>query len=95
MNVNIESVKFTADVKLIDYIEKKVSKLERLLNNIVSADVTLKMDKDNDNGNKIVILKIDVPGHDLLSERRSHTFEEAVDNAVDAIKKQIDKYKDR
>ena len=95
MNVKIQSVKFDADQKLVDFIQLKLSKIGRFADNILSADVTLKIDKDDEVGNKVAIVKIDVAGDELLAERRCKTFEEAIDLCLDAIKKQIDKYKEK
>jgi len=95
MNVKIQSVKFDADQKLVDFIQLKLSKIGRFADNILSADVTLKIDKDDEAGNKVAIVKIDVAGDELLAERRCKTFEEAIDLCLDAIKKQIDKYKEK
>ena len=95
MNVKIQSVKFDADKKLIDFIESKVAKIDRFIDNIVSVDVTLKLDKDFDNGNKVATIKVTVPGDELVAERQCKSFEEAIDSGLDAIRNQVDKYKER
>ncbi len=95
MNVNIQAVKFDADKKLIDFIEAKMTKLDRFIERSTSAEVILKLDKDHENGNKVATIRIDVPGDNLVAESRSKTFEEAVDTAIDALKRQIEKYKER
>lgn len=95
MNVKIQSVKFDADQKLIDFTQSKVSKLERFAEDAVAAEVIMKIDKDHEKGNKVVILRLEVPGNDLVAECRSKSFEESVDECVDAIRKQIDKYKEK
>ena len=95
MNVKIQSVKFDADKKLIDFIESKVAKIDRFIDNIVSVDVTLKLDKDFDNGNKVATIKVTVPGDELVAERQCKSFEEAVDSGLDAIRNQVDKYKEK
>lgn len=95
MNVNIQAVKFDADKKLIDFIESKMTKLDRFIERSTSAEVILKLDKDHENGNKVATIRIDVPGDNLVAESRSKTFEEAVDTAIDALKRQIEKYKER
>ena len=95
MNVKIQSVKFDADQKLVDFIEAKLAKLERFDDKIISSNVILKLDKDHDNGNKVVTVNIDTPGNQLVAERRAKSFEEAFDECIDAIKKQIEKQKDK
>lgn len=95
MNVKIQSVKFDANQKLLDFVEAKINKLERFIERVTMADVTLKLDKDNDRGNKVAIIKLEVPGEDLVAESRAKSFEEAVDSAIDALKKQIDRHKEK
>ena len=95
MNVKIQSVKFDADKKLIDFIQGKMDKMDRFVENALNAVVTLRIDKDDELGNKVAGVKIEVAGGELLAERRCKTFEEAVDLSLDAIKKQIDRYKEK
>lgn len=95
MKVKIQSVKFDADKKLVDFIQSKMDKMDRFIEEVLSAEVILKIDKDNELGNKVVVVKLDVTGSELMAERRCKTFEEALDQCLDAIKKQIDKYKEK
>ncbi len=95
MNVKIQSVKFDADSKLVEFVEKKMAKLDRFAERAVSADVTLKLDKDVERGNKVATISIQMPGDELVAESRCKTFEEAVDQSIDALKKQLEKHKDK
>lgn len=95
MKVQIQSVKFDADQRLVDFVEHKMSKLDRFVECATSADVILKLDKDNEQGNKVATITLLVPGEDLVAERRARTFEEAVDQAIEALRRQIEKFKDR
>ncbi len=95
MNVKIQSVKFDADQKLIEFAEAKMAKLDRFIERATGAEIILKLDKDNEKGNKIATIRIGAPGDDLIAESRCKTFEEAIDTAIDALKKQIERYKER
>ncbi|MCH5334537.1 MAG: ribosome-associated translation inhibitor RaiA [Alistipes sp.] len=95
MNVKIQSVKFDADKKLLEFVEHKVSKLDRFADRATGADVVMKLDKDEVKGNKLVTITLHMPGATPLAEGRASRFEEAVDMAVDALKRQIEKMKDR
>lgn len=95
MQVNIQSVKFDADKKLVDFIQAKVDKMDRFIERALSTEVILKVDKDHELGNKLVTVKIDVPGGELVAERRSKTFEESLDLCLEAIKKQVEKFKEK
>ena len=94
MEVKIQSVKFDASKQLIEFVEKKMSRLERFENSSTGVDVILKLDKDDEKGNKLALVTLHVPGGDIVSEQRARTFEEAVDLALDAVKRQIEKRKD-
>ena len=94
MKVNIQSVKFDASKQLIEFVEKKMSRLERFEDASTGVDVTLKLDKDDEKGNKLALVTLHVPGGDIVSEQRARTFEEAVDMALDAVKRQIEKRRD-
>ena len=95
MNVQIQSVKFDAGKQLIEFIEKKLAKLDRFAENAMGADVILKLDKDNEKGNKIAVITLRIPGGDLRVEEQARTFEEAIDNSLDVMKRQIEKAKAR
>ena len=95
MNVKIQSVKFDADKKLIEFIENKMAKLERFVDRATGAEVNLKIDKDPEQGNKVATIKIEVPTETLVAEHQSKSFEEAIDEAIDALKKQLEKHKEK
>ncbi len=91
MEVKIQSVKFDASKQLIEFVEKKMSRLERFEANSTGVDVVLKLDKDSERGNKVALVTLHVPGNDIITEQRARTFEEAVDLALDVVKRQIEK----
>lgn len=93
MNIIINAAKFTADEKLEKFINEKVGKLDRMIDNAVRCEVTLKVDKHESHDNKIVELRLCVPGNDLFLSKQADTFEQAVADCVDAMKVQIEKYK--
>jgi putative sigma-54 modulation protein len=96
MEIKINSVHFTADQKLVDFINKKVSKLDTFFDGIINAEVTLKVDKPESTNNKISELKLSIPSNGyLFAKKQADSFEEATDLAIDAIKKQLDKFKDK
>ncbi len=95
MNVNIESLDFKADKKLVDFVEKKVDKLTKFYDSIVAADVKLRLEKEESRENKIVEIKIGVPQNELFAKRNSKSFEEATDEVVEALRKQLKKYKEK
>jgi putative sigma-54 modulation protein len=96
MNVKIHSVKFTADVKLLDFIEEKVNKLEVFYDDILGAEVFLKLEKETqERENKVVEIKLDIARNPLFSKKQSKTFEEATDLVCDALRKQLMKHKEK
>ncbi|MBP3331727.1 MAG: ribosome-associated translation inhibitor RaiA [Tidjanibacter sp.] len=95
MNVKIQSVKFDADKKLLEFVEAKMAKLDRFVERAINAEVVMKLDKDHEKGNKVVTIILDVPTDKLVAECQSKSFEESVDGAIDAIKKQLERHKDK
>lgn len=95
MKVNIETVGFKADAKLVSFIEKKIDKLGRFHDGVLSADVKLRLEKDENKENKVAEINLRVPQNDLFAKRQSVSFEESVDTVLDALKKQIEKHKER
>ena len=93
MNTTINSVRFRADEKLEKFIQDKVSKLDRMIDNAVRCEVTLKVEKPESENNKIAELRIIVPGKDLFVTKQADTFEQAVADGVDTLKVQIEKSK--
>jgi len=95
MNIRIKAVKFDADSKLEDFIQKKVSKLGRFFDDIINAEVFLKLENTPDLENKVVEVKLDVPGSDLFARKQTKSFEESTDEVVNALKQQILKHKEK
>jgi putative sigma-54 modulation protein len=93
MDIKIHSIHFDADKKLVEFVEKKVSKLDQFYDNIIGAEVFLRYEKDQTPDNKISEIKLQIPGSDLFAKKQSTTFEEATDLAVDALRKQLTKRK--
>jgi putative sigma-54 modulation protein len=88
-------VRFDADKKLIDFVHQKTNKLTQYGENIVNAEVYLRLDKDEEKENKIAEIRLDLSGKPLFAKKQKSTFEEAVDEAIDALKKQITKHKQK
>ena len=93
MNVQIQSVKFDADKKLLEFVENKMAKLDRFADRSTGAEVVMKLDKDHEKGNKVATITLHMPGEDLVADHRYKTFEESVDEAIDALKRQLEKFK--
>ena len=83
MKVNLHAVNFNVDKKLVDFVQEKVDKLEKYYDKIVSADVFLKVENTSDKENKIVEIKINVPGDDFVVKKMTKSFEEGIDLAID------------
>jgi putative sigma-54 modulation protein len=91
MQIQVQSIHFKADASLVRFIEEKLSKLKLFHPGIISADVHFRIDKDQDRENKLVEVKLNVPGADLYSSRRATSFEEASVEVVEALRRQLEK----
>lgn len=95
MKIIIQSPDFTPQPELLDFVNKKVDKLEHFYQRILEARVLLKTNKSDKRENKVCELRLVIPGNDLFSEHQASTFEEAVALAVDAIKRQVVDFKEK
>ena len=96
MNIKINDVHFTADQKLVEYLNKKVSKLDTFFDGIITAEIILKVIKPETSKNKEVELKLSIPANDyLFAKKQADSFEEAANLAIEAIRRQLKKYKEK
>lgn len=95
MNIKINSVHFDADQKLLDHINKKVSKVGQFFDGIIGAEVFLRLENVQDDENKIAEVKLFIPGEDLFVKKQSKSFEEAINKSVDTLNRQLTKYKEK
>ncbi|MBO4580786.1 MAG: ribosome-associated translation inhibitor RaiA [Bacteroidales bacterium] len=95
MIVNIKSVHFKADKALETFITDKLNKIDKLYDGIVGSDVVLKLDNTDKPENKIAEIRLKIKGNDLMAAKQCKSFEEASDMAISAIKKQLEKVKDK
>ena len=96
MNIKMHSIRFNADQKLISFIDTKVKKLPTVYDDILGAEIFLRLDKDtSDRENKLVEIKLNVKGQTVFAKKQCKTFEEATDLSIDALKKQLVKRKEK
>lgn len=95
MRVNINSVHFKADKKLLTFINEKVEKLSQLYDGVIGSEVMLKVDNNDSRENKIAEIKLIIPGKDLYAKKQSKSFEESTDTAVEALRRQLKKHKEK
>ena len=95
MDISIKAIKFDATDKLQEFIQKKVSKLDKYCNDIRKVEVSLKVVKPETAMNKQASLTATLPGTELFAEKICDTFEESIDEGVEALEKQLLKYKEK
>jgi putative sigma-54 modulation protein len=95
MKVFTQSVNFNADKKLIIYADEKVLGLVKYHDKIVDAEVFLKVLNISDKENKLTEIKINIPGSELIVKREARTFEEGINSAVDNLKRQLKRSKEK
>jgi len=95
MKVNTQSINFRADQKLIDFIQKRMNKLELFYDKVIKTDVFLKIENTNDRENKIFEAKVSVPGDSLIVKKQTKSFEESVDVAVASLERQLKRRKEK
>lgn len=95
MKENIHSIGFSSDKKLINFIEKKLEKLALFDNQIISADVYLKLEPGAELENKVAEIKLSMSKTEIFASKQCKTFEEAVDSSAEALRKQLLKNKEK
>lgn len=95
MKIKINAVGFSVSSSLEEFINKKLSKVIKYNDAILGVDVSLKLDKDDSLENKFVEVRIDIKGNDIFVKKNARTFEEAIDELYDVLKRQLVKVKER
>ena len=95
MKIGIQSIHFDADQKLLAFIQKKVNKLDQFFDEIIGGEVYLKLNNVTEDNNKIVEIKVMIPGSTLFAKEECKSFEEATDLTIEGLRKQIKKRKDK
>jgi putative sigma-54 modulation protein len=93
MDIKIHSIRFDADIKLLNFINGKLEKLGLFYDDIISAEVYLRLDRSQDFENKVTEIKLIIPGSELFAKRQTRTFEESTHLAIEALRRQIRKHK--
>jgi len=93
MEIRIQAIHFIAAKQLEAFIQKKVSKLAQFHDGILSAEVVLRVIKPETVNNKQVHIRLMIKNNDCFAEKANDTFEEAIDDAVVALEKQLIKTK--
>jgi len=95
MNIMINSVHFKADGKLEEFIKEKLQKMQNIYEGIIGSEVILKLENTETRDNKMVEVRLIVRGYDLFAKKQAKSFEEATDQAMEALKKQLIKHKEK
>ena len=95
MEIKINAVGFSASSQLEDFIQKKISKLDKYHDGIIGSEVTLKLEKDDNLENKVVEVLLNVKGQEVFAKKNAKKFKEAVDELYDVVKRQLVKIKEK
>ena len=95
MNIRIQAIHFDATDQLEAFIQKKVAKLEQYFDGIISAEVSLKVVKPESAKNKEAAIRLIIKNGDCFAEKVTDTFEESIDECVEALEKQLVKFKEK
>ena len=95
MKLQMQSVHFDADIKLIDFIQKKADKLETFYDRIVDGEVIMRLQPGEHRENKVIEIKLNIPGEQLFAEKQAGSFEAAADEAVEALRRQLKRFKEK
>ena len=95
MKVNLQSVNFTVDQKLVHFAQGKLDKLEHHFNKIICADVYLKVFKTKGKENKITEILLSVPGDEFMIKKTAKSFEAGIDECIGSLDRQLRRRKEK
>lgn len=95
MKLQMHSIHFDADYKLLDFIQKKVDKLETYYDRIIDGEVFLRVERDDNRENKVVEIKLNSPGNQFFAKENARSFEVGVDKVVEGLRRQLKKHKEK
>ena len=95
MHVNFQFVNYTADIKLVEFTQKRIEKISQFYDQIVDVYVYTKVENSSDKINKFAELKIGIPGDDVIVKKVAKTFEEAINNAADSAERILKRRKEK
>ena len=95
MKVHTQSVNFNADQKLLDFIQRRMNKLDVYYDKVIKSDIYLKLENTSGKENKIFEARVSIPGDSLVAKKVCKSFEEGVDSAVSSLERQLKKRKEK
>ncbi len=95
MKVNVHAVNFNVDGKLVSFIQERMDRLGKYYDKIISSDVFLKVEKTSEKENKIVEIKMLVPGNEFMVKKQCKTFEEAIEQSAESLERLLTKKKEK
>ena len=95
MNINFQSVNYNADIKLIEFAEKRIKKISQFYLNIIDVFIYTKIENASDRVNKLAELKICIPGDDVVVKKTAKSFEEAISLAADSAERILKRHKEK
>ena len=93
MKINVQSVNFNADQKLYNFVQEKLDKVERHFDNIIVANIYLKVENTSSKENKISEIILSIPGEEIICKKKAKRFEIGVDECVSSLQRQLQKRK--
>lgn len=95
MKATFQSVNFSADIKLKNFVQQRLDKLDLFYDQILNAEVFFKVENHSDRENKQTEIKLHIPGHELVVKKQAKSFEAAADMATEALRRQLRKHKEK
>lgn len=95
MKLQMHSIHFDADRRLIDFIQRKADKLDTFYDQIIDGEVFMRLENNDANANKVIEIKLNVPGKQFFAKSQATSFEAAADESLESLRRQIKKYKEK
>ncbi|NLD21559.1 MAG: HPF/RaiA family ribosome-associated protein [Bacteroidales bacterium] len=93
MEIKVQSIKFDADQKLLEFIDKKLGKLDKFYEDVIRCEVTLSLLAEYNNKNALV--RVLIPGSEVVVERNADSFEDAIVDCASILKDKLVSVKEK
>ncbi|CAL2059836.1 ribosome hibernation-promoting factor, HPF/YfiA family [Tenacibaculum sp. 190524A05c] len=92
-NINIQFIRMNTSENLEMFILKKLEKVTKFYQNLIDINVYIKYENSSENKGRICEVEMKQSGLHLFASANENDYQIAVTNAIDQVKRQLDKHK--
>lgn len=94
MKINVQATNFNVDQKLVNFTQRKIDKLHKFYDKILTVDVLFKVENTTNRINKFAEIKVGIVGESVVVKKLCKSFEESIDLSVKAAERMLIRHKE-